>query len=113
MLAKQAARLRRKARIRSKISGTAARPRLSVYRSLNNIYVQMIDDESGKTLASANDLKITTGTKTQKAEKVGEEIAKKAKDLKISNVVFDKGGFAYHGRVKSLADGARNAGLTF
>jgi len=113
MLAKFVKRLQRQQRIRAKISGTAQRPRLSVYRSNANIYAQLIDDVSGKTLCSASDLKVKDGTKSQKAQKVGEEIAAKAKDLKISSIVFDRGGFAYHGRVKSLADGARSAGLQF
>ncbi len=114
MLAKFANRLRRHLRIRAKISGTAARPRLSIYRSNANIYAQIIDDVTGKTLCSASDQKITEKlTKSQKAVKVGEEIAAKAKDLNLSEIVFDRGWFAYHGRVKALADAARSAGLKF
>ncbi len=114
MLAKFAKRLGRKIRVRAKISGTTVRPRLSVYRSNVNIYAQLIDDTTGKTLCSASDLKITEKlTKSQKATKVGEEIAQKAKDLKLTEIVFDRWGFAYHGRVKSLADGARSQWLKF
>ncbi len=114
MLQKQVNRLRRKAKIRSTMSGTAKRPRLSVFRSNENIYVQLIDDVTGKTLAAASDIK-TDGktTKVESAKKVGEEIAKKAKDLKIKEIVFDRGGFAYHGRVKALAEAARETGLKF
>ena len=97
MLQKFAKRLQRHARIRSKISGTAARPRLAVYRSNTHIRVQLIDDVTGKTLASSSDLKMKKdGTKTQMAQKVGEDIAKKIQDLKISEIVFDRGGFLYH-----------------
>ena len=113
MLAKFANRLRRHIRIRSKVSGTATKPRLAVYRSNANIYAQLIDDTSGKTLAQSSDLKITSGTKVEKAAQVGETIAKLAGGLKISDVVFDTGWFKYHGRVKSLADAARGEGLKF
>lgn len=113
MLAKFANRLRRHARIRSKISGTATKPRLTVYRSNANIYAQLIDDINGKTIAESSDLKIKSGTKVEKAAKVWEAIAKLANDSKINDVVFDTGWFKYHGRVKSLADAARGAGLKF
>lgn len=114
MLAKFANRLRRQLRIRAKISGTASRPRLSVYRSNANIYAQLIDDVNGKTLCEASDLKITDKlTKSQRAEKVGADVAAKAQSLNITEIVFDRGGFAYHGRVKALADAARSAGLKF
>ena len=113
MLAKQENRLRRKARVRSQIHGTSKTPRLSIFRSTTNIYAQLIDDESGKTLGASSDLKISTWTKIEKAEVVGQEIAKIAKRLKLSNIVFDRGGFYYHGRVKALADAARAWGLTF
>lgn len=113
MLAKFAKRLQRKERIRAKISWTSSKPRLSVYRSNSNIYAQLIDDISGKTLATASDLKLNNGTKSEKAVKVGEEIAIKAKSLNITEIVFDRGWFAYHGRVKALADSARTAGLKF
>lgn len=113
MLAKFVKRLRRKQRVRAKISWNASRPRLSIYRSNSNIYAQLIDDVSGKTLAAASDLKIEKWTKTEKASKVGEEIALKAKSLNITRIVFDRGWFAYHGRVKALADAARSAWLEF
>lgn len=113
MLAKFVKRLQRKERIRAKISGIASRPRLSVYRSNSNIYAQLIDDVTGNTLCAASDLKIDAGTKSERAQKVGEELASKAKSLNITEIVFDRGGFAYHGRVKALADGARSAGLKF
>lgn len=113
MLAKFAKRLQRKERIRAKISGTSSRPRLSVYRSNSNIYAQLIDDVTGKTLCAASDLKLENGTKTEKATKVGEELATKAKSLNVTEIVFDRGWFAYHGRVKALADAARSAGLKF
>jgi len=107
MLQKQINRLRRKARVRSQISGTAKKPRLSIFRSTSHITAQLIDDEAGKTLAYVSDLKSTKWTKTQLAEKVGSEIADAAKKLKIDEIVFDRGWFAYHGRVKALADAAR------
>lgn len=113
MLQKQINRLRRKARVRSQISGTAETPRLSVFRSGTHIYAQLVDDVAGKTLASANDLKAKKAAKIEKASSVGSEIAKAAKDLKISKVVFDRGGFLYQGRVKALADAAREGGLQF
>lgn len=107
-------RLRRKVRIRAKISGTATRPRLSVFKSLNNNYAQLIDDENGVVLASSSDLKSKDkGTKTEKAKKVGEELAKKATEKKITEAVFDRNGYKYHGRIKALADGAREGGLKF
>lgn len=103
-------------RIRAKIKGTKERPRLSVYRSLKHIYAQIIDDEKGETLVSASDLEIKKNkkmTKTEIAGLVGELIAKKAKEKGITKVVFDRGGFKYHGRVKMLADKARENGLVF
>lgn len=113
MLAKFAKRLRRKARVSAKISWTSLRPRLSVYRSNANIYAQLVDDVAWKTLCSSSDLKIDAGTKSERASKVWEDLALKAKDLNITEIVFDRGGFAYHGRVKALADAARTAGLKF
>lgn len=114
MLQKQVNRLRRKARVRSQISGTAARPRFSIFRTTTHIYAQLIDDEAWKTLCSASDLKINQkGTKTELAQLVGKQIAEAAQEQKISNVVFDRGGFRYHGRVQALADAAREAGLQF
>ena len=112
-------RLRRHARVRKKISGTAECPRLSVYRSLNHVYVQIIDDVKGVTLCSASTMekdvkaKISNMTKTDAAKEVGKAVAAKAKKLKIKNVVFDRGGYIYTGRVQAVADGAREAGLNF
>lgn len=104
--------LRRKKRVRAKISGTANRPRLSVFKSLKHIYAQLIDDEAGKTLVSVSDKEVKGGkTKTEKAEALGKLIGEKALAKKISQAVFDKGAFKYHGRVKAVAEGARNAGL--
>lgn len=104
-------------RIRHKISGTGALPRLSVFRSNSEIYVQLIDDVSGKTLVSASsqdkDVKAQKITRLEKSKLVGAAIARKATDLGISKVIFDRGGYLYHGRVKALADGAREAGLQF
>ena len=103
--------------IRSKIVGTAERPRLSVYRSLQNIFVQIIDDTTGNTLVSASTIekgaKIENGSNIEAAKKVGEAIAKKALDKGIDTVVFDRSGYVYTGRVKALADAAREAGLKF
>ncbi|MDD3145281.1 MAG: 50S ribosomal protein L18 [Candidatus Gracilibacteria bacterium] len=114
MLQKTLKRLSRKNRIRSKISGTTARPRLSVFRSNLYISVQLIDDTAGKTLASSSDLRIKKeGTKTEMAKAVGLAMAKKVLDLNITDVVFDRGGFAYHGRVQALADALREGGLKF
>jgi large subunit ribosomal protein L18 len=106
----------RKRRVRAKILGSAARPRLSVFRSNTHIYGQIINDEEGKTLIAFSDIKIKKEakmTKTQIAGTVGEEIAKKALAKKIKTVVFDRNGFMYHGRVKALAEGARKGGLEF
>ena len=113
MVSKIARRNKIKTRIRGKISGTAARPRMSVFRSNKAIYVQVIDDLSGSTLAAASSKGIQEGTKVEIAAKVGEEIAKKAVEKGITEVVFDRHGYLYHGRVKSLADAARKAGLKF
>jgi large subunit ribosomal protein L18 len=107
-------KIRRKGRIRAKISGTGTIPRLSVFRSLNHIYAQLIDDEKSITLVSAKDIELKDkGKKSDLAFKVGELIAKKAMDKKIDSVVFDKGGNKYHGRIKSVAEGARKGGLKF
>lgn len=106
-----------KYRIRHKISGTNDKPRLSVFRSNSEIYVQIIDDVTGKTLVAASsqdkDLKAQKVTKLEKSKLVGEVVARKAKDLGISTVIFDRNGYLYHGRVKALADGAREGGLQF
>lgn len=104
-------------RIRAKVTGTAAKPRLSVFRSNKDIYAQLIDDATGTTLAAANsrqkDIAAQTGTKSEKAALVGKAIAQKAQSLGIEACIFDRGGYLYHGRVKSVADGAREAGLKF
>jgi large subunit ribosomal protein L18 len=103
--------------IRKKISGTAQKPRLSVFRSNTDIYAQLIDDENSVTLAAASskakDISAQTGPKTEKSKLVGEAIALKAKELGIETVVFDRGGNLYHGRVKQVAEGAREGGLVF
>ncbi len=112
-------RLRRHARVRKKISGTAETPRMSVFRSLNHIYVQVIDDTKGVTLCSASTMekdvkaKIQGMTKTDAAKVVGKIAGEKAVALKIESVVFDRGGYLYTGRVQAVADGAREAGLKF
>lgn len=103
-------RQRRKTGIRKRISGTPERPRLTVFRSLNHIYVQVIDDLDGKTLASASSVK-GKGGNVEAAKAVGAQIAQKAKDAGITRVAFDRNGFRYHGRVKALADAAREGGL--
>ncbi|MEK6616158.1 MAG: 50S ribosomal protein L18 [Bacteroidota bacterium] len=110
-------RIKIKKRIRSKVNGNSARPRLSVFRSNNEIYAQLIDDASGKTIMSVssigkNSVKVK-GSKTEKAKSVGVALAKKAVEKGIKDVVFDRNGFLYHGRVKAVADGAREAGLKF
>ena len=110
-------RLARHDRVRAKIAGTAEIPRLNVFRSNSNIFAQIIDDSEGKTLVSASsidkELKLANGGNVEAATKVGELIAKRAKEAKITNVVFDRGGYLYHGRVKALADAARANGLEF
>lgn len=110
-------RLRRHKRVRKTVSGTSSRPRLCVYRSLKNIYAQIIDDENGATLVAAStletELKEVYGGNKEAAKKVGELIAKKALEKGIDTVVFDRGGYIYHGRVQELAEGAREAGLKF
>jgi len=113
------ARIRRHERIRKEVSGTAERPRLSVYRSLNHIYAQIIDDSRGNTLVAAStldkDFGVEKGHKGNvgMAKKVGQLIAKRALEKGLKKVVFDRGGYLYHGRVKALAEGAREAGLEF
>ena len=112
----KAQRLKRHKRVRSKISGTPERPRLNVFRSETNIYAQIIDDVAGKTLAAASSLEkdfTCEGTKTDAAKKVGQMIAERAKAAGITTVVFDRGGYVYHGRVQALAEGAREGGLEF
>jgi large subunit ribosomal protein L18 len=114
----RAARERRHRRIRVVLSGTEQRPRLNVYRSLQHIYAQVIDDTSGITLAAAstNEQAVRgslSGSKTDRARVVGTTIAQRARDKGISSVVFDRGGYLYHGRIKALADAAREGGLEF
>ncbi|MCQ2052030.1 MAG: 50S ribosomal protein L18 [Bacteroidaceae bacterium] len=113
MSVKSERRIKIKFRVRNKISGTAERPRLTVFRSNKQIYAQVIDDLSGKTLASASSLGIEKMPKKEQAAKVGELIAKNAQEAGITAVVFDRNGFLYHGRVKELADAARKGGLNF
>mgnify|MGYP001600500456 CR=1 FL=1 len=111
---KQILREKRHARIRAKVKGTSARPRLIVFRSSSAIYAQLIDDEKRKTITCVSDLKIKNKEKkVERAKKVGLLIAEKAKELKIDSVVFDRAGYKYHGRVKALAEGAREGGLKF
>lgn len=111
---KEARRAKIKRRIRKTISGTTAMPRLSVFRSNKQIYAQIIDDTTGTTLVSASSYTDkATGTKTEQAMKVGKEVAEKAVKAGIEKVVFDRNGYLYHGRVKSLADSAREGGLKF
>ena len=112
----KAQRLKRHKRVRSKIAGTPERPRLNVFRSETNIYAQIIDDVAGKTLVSASSLEKAfscDGTKTDAAKKVGQMVAERAKAAGITTVVFDRGGYVYHGRVQALAEGAREGGLEF
>jgi large subunit ribosomal protein L18 len=112
-----AARRKRHDRIRLRLEGSASRPRLAVFRSNTHIYAQVIDDATGRTLAAASsvekELKSATGTKTQDAAVVGRLVAERAKTAGVEHVVFDRAGFRYHGRIKSLADAAREAGLDF
>jgi large subunit ribosomal protein L18 len=114
---KAAARNRRHLRVRKRITGDAARPRLVVSRSLRHVVAQVVDDTTGHTLASAStmegDLRTDSGDKTAKARTVGQLVAQRAQQAGVSTVVFDRGGNAYHGRVAAVADGAREAGLTF
>ena len=112
---RNAIRQRIHSRIRAKLSGTGERPRLNVYRSLNHIYAQVIDDQKGETIVSASSLalKMKTGGNVASAREIGKAIAEQAVAKGIKRVVFDRGGFLYHGRVKALADAAREAGLEF
>jgi large subunit ribosomal protein L18 len=113
----RAARVRRHARVRKVVAGTPDKPRLAVFRSLTHIYAQVIDDEAGRTLAAAStvekSLKATNGNKTARAKAVGAAVAEKAKAAGVTKVVFDRGGNRYHGRVKALAEAAREGGLKF
>ena len=117
MVTKALRREKIKFRVRKKIAGTAQRPRLAIFRSNTDIYVQLIDDDSAKTLASASskdkDIAAQKMTKSEKSKLVGGAIARKASELGLKDVVFDRGGYLYHGRVKAVADGAREGGLKF
>src|SRR6202046_1432928 len=106
-----AIRQRRHARIRTKLAGTTERPRLNVYRSLNHIYAQVIDDQTGQTLVSASSIKLKTGGNVAAAKEIGKAVAEAAVKQGIKKVVFDRGGYLYHGRIKALADAARGAGV--
>ncbi len=116
---RQVNRKKRHRRVRTKVNGTAERPRLNVFRSSKHIYAQVIDDQAGKTMAAASSIdsqirsEFKHGGNREAARKVGELLAKRAVDKGIKDVVFDRGGYLYHGRVKELADGAREAGLKF
>ena len=116
-ISRGAARQKRHARLRLRVAGDAGRPRLAVFRSLNHIYAQVIDDSSGRTLAAASslepDLKSAMASKSSEASTVGRIVAERARAAGVGRVVFDRAGFRYHGRVKSLADAAREAGLEF
>ena len=113
MISKIQRRNKIKTRIRGKVSGTAARPRMTVFRSNKQIYVQLIDDQAGKTIVATSSKGLEGGTKIERAAKVGAAIAEKAIAAGVSEVVFDRNGYLFHGRVKSLADAARNGGLKF
>ncbi|MDH5597160.1 MAG: 50S ribosomal protein L18 [Candidatus Peregrinibacteria bacterium] len=110
---KEQHRKRRHGRIRSRVSGTAVRPRLVVQRSLKAIYAQLVDDDAGKVIASSSSVKEKKGASVEAAKKVGMEVAKLAKAKKVETCVFDRAGYLYHGRVKALAEGAREGGLKF
>ena len=119
MLKKELLRQRRHRRVRKKVAGTEVVPRLNVYRSIANIYAQIVDDDTGRTIVSASTIdaemksKIKTGGNVEAAKLVGELLGKRAQEKGIEQVVFDRGGFKYHGRVAALANGAREAGLKF
>jgi large subunit ribosomal protein L18 len=106
-------RYRRHLRVRKKVAGTADRPRLVIFRSLKHITAQIVDDTSGRTLMTVSSTDLTSGKKTEKSAEVGKRIAARAKDAGITRVVFDRAGYKYHGRVKAVADGAREGGLEF
>ncbi len=114
---RRVARLRRHRRVRKRVGGSAARPRLAVFRSSRHIYAQVVDDTTGRTLAAAStldaDLRSATGPKAARAKRVGALIAERAKAAGVAQVAFDRGGFAFHGRIASLAEGAREGGLEF
>ncbi|MGH2876550.1 MAG: 50S ribosomal protein L18 [Solirubrobacteraceae bacterium] len=113
VMTKGAARLKRRRRVRAKVSGTAERPRVSVFRSNRGIFAQLIDDDAGRTLASAGwtEADVRTLTGAEQARRVGELLARRASEAGVQSVVFDRGGYRYHGRVKALAEAVREAGL--
>ena len=106
-------RYSRHLRVRKKVTGTADRPRLVIFRSLKHITAQLVDDVAGRTLLTVSSTDLSEGKKTEKAKEVGKRLASRAKDTGISKVVFDRAGYKYHGRVKAVADGAREGGLEF
>jgi len=106
-------RHQRHLRVRKKVSGSAERPRLVVYRSIKHIYAQLVDDGAQRTILTVSDQDVADGKKTEKSAEVGKRLAAKAKDAGITKVVFDRAGYRYHGRVKAVADGAREGGLEF
>jgi large subunit ribosomal protein L18 len=114
---RSASRQKRHSRIRLRVAGSAERPRLAVFRSINQIYAQVIDDTTGRTLAAASSMEAAVkgagGTKTERAQKVGSLIGDRAKDAGVERVVFDRAGFKYHGRIRAVAEGARESGLEF
>lgn len=113
MITKTDRRNKRKLKIRNRVTGTNDRPRLSVYRTNQHIYAQIIDDSSSHTILATSDVKIDKGTKSERAKQVGENLAKLAKTKSITKVVFDRNGFKFHGRIKELAQGAKDGGLIF
>lgn len=113
MITKTDRRNRRKLKIRGRVSGTTDRPRLSVFRTNQHIYAQLVDDLNSKTILATSDVKLEKGTKSDKAKLVGENLAKLAQSKKITKVVFDRNGFKFHGRIKELAQGAKDGGLIF
>lgn len=110
---KKVLRISKHKRVRKNIAGVAGKPRVAVFKSGQHIYAQVINDSKGVTVVAESDIKIKTGTKTERATKVGETLAQKAIKAKITKIVFDRGGFAYHGRVAALAEGLRKGGLQF
>ena len=115
VVTKRQARLRRRRRVRAKVSGTADRPRLSVYRSNRGVFAQLIDDRSGRTLAAVNwtEKELREMKATEQAKRAGELLAARAKEAGVETCVFDRAGYQYHGRVRALAEGAREGGLSF
>jgi large subunit ribosomal protein L18 len=115
VLTKQQKRLRRRRRVRSKVHGTAERPRLSVYRSNRGMFAQLVDDDAGRTLAAVNwtEKELRAMNRMEQAKRAGALLAQRASEAGVQGCVFDRGGYRYHGRVKALAEGAREGGLTF